>query len=154
MADDISSIIGAAASQYGPPGMVWQSAQGSLALHSQRSSNRKTARCARTRTGVLALTSRGGAHRGSHDFKRTTAGGARFAWLVCTQRSKLGGKSRVLPLGTSNFSSMVLAKRVLEQLPNIQHPLSGGLDQRRSCHVGVTDPANNAVVRRGGRPSR
>jgi hypothetical protein len=36
-----------------------------------------------------------------------------------------------------------LTERILEQLTNILHPLSGSLDQRRSCHVGVTDPANN-----------
>ena len=36
-----------------------------------------------------------------------------------------------------------LAERILEQLTNILHPLSGSLDQRRPCHVGVTDPANN-----------
>jgi len=36
-----------------------------------------------------------------------------------------------------------LTKVLLKQLTNIQHPLSGGLDQRRSRHVGVGDPADN-----------
>jgi hypothetical protein len=43
----------------------------------------------------------------------------------------------------SNFSSMALTKRVLEQLTNIQHPLSGGLDKRWSGYVSVCDPTNN-----------
>ena len=54
---------------------------------SSLSGNHETARCGRTPTGVLASPADGGRPRGSHDFKRTSAGGARFAWLVCTRPS-------------------------------------------------------------------
>jgi hypothetical protein len=36
-----------------------------------------------------------------------------------------------------------LTKVLLKHLTNIQHPLSGSLNQRRSGHVGESDPTNN-----------
>ena len=36
-----------------------------------------------------------------------------------------------------------LTKRLLEQLTNIHYPLGRALDERRSGHVGESDPAKN-----------
>ena len=48
-----------------------------------------------------------------------------------------------IDLVTSAPALGALTKRVLKQLTNIQHSLSGGLDKRWSGYVSVCDPTNN-----------